>query len=690
MSTEPPSLNGAQLREPIYFQSGNRALFGWLHTPLPAGDSLAGRSVAPAGDSLAPAGGSFADRSVANRSVAPAGDSLAGRSVAAIGIVICKPFGYEAVCSHRSVRTLVAAAVGVGTPVLTFDYLGCGDSHDIEPGADQLQVWTADVVAAVGELTRRTGVKQVCLLGLRLGATLAILAARHCPEVAALALVAPVIEGRRYVKELKTSQLVASLAAKSATERPARESPAGATERQAGPLPGSIEAGGYTLFPASVAALSQVDLNTPDAAPATRLSTLRMLVIDRDDVPSAAKWSERMAGLGAQVQYEALPGYVGMLMSAPQFAVTPLPIVAAFARWLEVFRPATDRSGSTPTTAAAQLKPPVPDTTVLRIPVAGADPSTYVTERPLWLGEDTAVFGIVTEPRQGEARRRGVIFINAGADYHTGAGRLHVGLAREWAAGGYVALRLDLAGIGDSDTRPGRPDDEVFPPAALDDMRAAIDLIRSRYAVGEITIGGICSGAYHSLRAAVAQLSVSRVLMVNPLNFFWDYRKTLQDVQLVDVVRDPGVYRERFRSLRSWRKVFSGEANIWRFSTVHFYRLFLSLQPLLRDIARAVRVRLPQDLGWLLKEMDARGVRTVIVFSRGEPGIELMRFQGGLSGKRFQNRCRIHIIDGADHTFTRSRPRAELTGVLSAELFTALDPQTPAEAGQELSERPYA
>jgi hypothetical protein len=46
-----------------------------------AGRSVADRSVAPTGDSLAPAGGSFAGRSVADRSVAPTGDSLADRSV---------------------------------------------------------------------------------------------------------------------------------------------------------------------------------------------------------------------------------------------------------------------------------------------------------------------------------------------------------------------------------------------------------------------------------------------------------------------------------------------------------------------------------------------------------------------------------------------------------------------------------
>lgn len=619
MSTDPPAASSALTREPLYFKSANRSLFGWLHTP-------------------------------------------AAGAVAEIGIVVCKAFGYEAVCSHRTIRNLVDAAAASGTPVLRFDYLGTGDSEDLEAGADQLQVWTADVVAAVSELKRRTGVKQVCLLGLRLGGTLAILAARQTREVTALALVAPVIDSRRYLKELKTSQLVGSLAAKATRSDGQRAA--------AGTFPGSLEAGGYTLYPASSATLSQLNFNALEAP-----SVRRVLVIDRDDQPSARSWSEVMTGLGVQVDYTALPGYVGMLMSAPQFAVTPPAVIGTFSRWLEPYR----ADGTLVTPPALPAKRPVPNTTMLQIAVPGGDPASCVTERALWLGEDSALFGIVTEPRAGEARRRAVIFMNAGADNHTGASRIHVSLAREWASRGYVALRFDLVGIGDSDTRSGRPDDEVFPPAAVDDMRAVIELVRCRYGIGDITIGGICSGAYHSLRAAAAQLPVNRVLMVNPMNFFWDYRKTLQDVQLVDLVRDPGVYRDRLRSVKSWRRVFSGEANIRRFAAVHFYRVFLSLQPLLRDAARFFHIRLRQDLGWVLKDMDARGVRTVMVFSRGEPGLELLRVQGGLSTERLSNRCRIHIIDGADHTFTRSGPRAELTGILSAELFAPLDSQ-PLEA----------
>jgi len=35
----------------------------------------------------------------------------------------------------------------------------------------------------------------------------------------------------------------------------------------------------------------------------------------------------------------------------------------------------------------------------------------------------------------------------------------------------------------------------------------------------DFAVGGLCSAAYHALRAAVAGLPVNRLLMVNPQNF---------------------------------------------------------------------------------------------------------------------------------------------------------------------------
>ena len=68
-----------------------------------------------------------------------------------------------------------------------------------------------DVMAAVSELRRRTGVQRVCLLGFRLGALLGALAAPDCEGVCGLMAIAPVVNGRRYLRELRTTRLAAML-----------------------------------------------------------------------------------------------------------------------------------------------------------------------------------------------------------------------------------------------------------------------------------------------------------------------------------------------------------------------------------------------------------------------------------------------------------------------------------------------
>ena len=71
------------------------------------------------------------------------------------------------------------------------------------------------------------------------------------------------------------------------------------------------------------------------------------------------------------------------------------------------------------------------------------------------------------------------------------------------------------------------------------------------------------------------------------------------------------------------------------------------------------------DLGRELQEIAKRGVQIVFVCGRGEPGIELLRLHAGSVVKRLGNRCRVHIIDTADHNFTYSGPRSLLEDVLT-------------------------
>src|SRR5262249_11293789 len=192
-------------------------------------------------------------------------------------------------------------------------------------------------------------------------------------------------------------------------------------------------------------------------------------------------------------------------------------------------------------------------------------------------------------------------------------------------------------GLGERGTGPGGAGGGWNPPAAIDDMRAAIEFVRLTYGVGEVTLAGLCSAAYHTLQGAIAGLDVNRILMVNPNNLSWKEGMELGDLQLVDVVRD--LRRDRAVSLANFKRLVRGEIDVPMVARIYFQRVRIAIEARLRDAARRLHIRLPRDLGCQLQDLVARGVRVVFVFADGEPGLELLRLQGGSAIGRLGDRC---------------------------------------------------
>jgi alpha/beta superfamily hydrolase len=129
-----------------------------------------------------------------------------------LGVLLCNPFGQEAIRTHRLFRVLAERLAQAGIHVLRFDFFGSGDSAG-EDEQGELDGWRDDVLAAHAELQRRSGARASTWMGARLGATSAIRAAQFAPATPQhLVVWDPVLDGEAYrqwlrVKHVETIEL---------------------------------------------------------------------------------------------------------------------------------------------------------------------------------------------------------------------------------------------------------------------------------------------------------------------------------------------------------------------------------------------------------------------------------------------------------------------------------------------------
>jgi pimeloyl-ACP methyl ester carboxylesterase len=118
------------------------------------------------------------------------------------GVVICNPWGAEALRAHRSLKRLADLLAQCGLDVLRFDYSGTGDSFG--SGMDtRLTTWIADAELAIEEIAGAAGSTRVAVLGLRLGSYVAAAAAaRRASQVDRVVLWEPMFSGSEHLRDL--------------------------------------------------------------------------------------------------------------------------------------------------------------------------------------------------------------------------------------------------------------------------------------------------------------------------------------------------------------------------------------------------------------------------------------------------------------------------------------------------------
>ena len=591
MTTEPEShaLEDASTveqagRSAFYFESGGRPLFAWLHRP-------------------------------------------AGAAVEH-GVVICPPLGHEQVHSHRALRHLAERLAAQGFVVMRFDYHGVGDSDGAEKDPQPLATWQANVSDAVEWMRTEGGCRKISLVGLRLGATLAVLYAEQ-HEVESLVLWAPIVKGRRYVRELTALSQTAQLAAGSEST--------------------GIEAMGFVYSNELAGELARVDLL------AHSLRCPQVLIASSANAAGDSLLVEHLRKQGVFAESMALTGYEGM-MAEPHDTQVPDEALRSIADWMKAkAQPVVTGRSTAPAPSATSMLTSGPD--------AVRETIHHISSTP-------DLFGIMTEPVARPTSLPWIVMINAGAAYRIGPGRIHVAMARQLAALGYPCLRLDINGIGDSVSADPEKENDTYAATAFRDVSLVCDHLHAQQPGRPIVLLGLCSGAYVAFQSA-AQLphpAIIESILINPLVFFWKEGMTINDTNTDQLVAWHEYWNAIFK-WSQWKMLLTGRTrmgfagSLKRFAG-HVKPRFLSSgrrapqreKPVSHGgCAHPARKDLPGDLS----RIAAAGRSLAMFVSDNDPGYFLLMYQARRKATQLmkQGRLQCRFIHQADHTFSTAQSR---------------------------------
>lgn len=549
-------------------------------------------------------------------------ESAAARDCVA---VICNPMGYEYVHSHRSLRHLADNLARVGIPALRFDYNGTGDSPGTDLDADRLRHWISDVEAAIGAARSLGRRSKICLIGLRLGGTLAALTATRMP-IDYLVLWNPCISGHRYVREMQ--------ALAQSTESDAEQPPSGA-----------LQSAGFLMSPQTQDELRRIDLLNQ-----TLRVGQRALVLGRDDAADDSRLADHLRGLHIQTESAQFSGFADMMVE-PHHTIVPRAALESIANWLCRHLPAYQHAPQPMTQRASEMS--------FAFRSIEGD-LTSLTESALRFGSGGYLFGIHCRAQIVKPDRPTIVFFNAGVVHRIGPNRLYVELARNLSAAGFPTFRCDLEGIGDSVLRGSGRENHPYPDTASRDAGVTLRFLTENFDAKHFVILGLCAGAHTAYNTALNEsgLPISELLLLNPVTFRWKEGDSLDTQHFRAVAR----YKNTVRQVGSWKKLLRGEVKVLFWCEVAWSHLRRQVASYVSAIAERFIPSAASPMSRQLKELFADNRKVSIFTASGDPGWDIIISKARHTARKAVQRgdLRSHSIDKADHTFTSEHARLRL------------------------------
>lgn len=555
-------------------------------------------------------------------------------------VVLCGSIGGETTGTPRALRLWAEHLAAAGFATLRFDHHGTGDSSGASSDADRLRAWIDGISSAIDAVRENSGATRVVLAGVHFGGTLAMATVRERDDVAGLVLWAAPPTGNAFVREARAfTRLLPPNALSELAE-------------------GAEQMGGTEFSHETMASLRSFD---PLAA--TERLEIPVLVLPREETTNDSSLVDRLAGVGATVTRVYAPGY-GEMMEDAHKGIIPEAVIEASVEWL---------SRTFPTLSSTRAIGSATREDSQRLETSwspGDDEASPVAEEPVRFGESGSLFGILTRSTADSLRRTGVLLVNAGAVAHVGPNRLYVSLARRWASLGYLALRMDIGGIGESRPPAGAEENHSYPAHAVSDIATGVSLLR-QHGAERVVVAGLCSGAHASFHAGLELDGIDGVMLLNPIVFYWKPSDPLDPSAWLNYVESRH-YKEAALQWRSWVRLFQAKVDLRYVAQVGVSRA--------AEVVRAKRASFtrrifggrnaPEHTAHDLRRIVDGGTKVLLLFSQGEPGHDFLKLNYARELRALQQTAGfdLRVLKDADHTFTapfaRSRVETELTQYL--------------------------
>ena len=221
-------------------------------------------------------------------------------------------------------------------------------------------------------------------------------------------------------------------------------------------------------------------------------------------------------------------------------------------------------------------------------------------------------------------------------------------MARDLAALGFVVLRFDFSGIGDSKVRG---DTLPFEKSVIDEMEEAMNHLHATRGIERFILMGICSGAYISFKTACCDSRVVGAVLINARGHLHDRANDGLSSYIMNCSLARHYLRiALFSSFRAknWLKAIRGKVDYTSIRRMMDFRLRS-----LFSRKRKVSFGTHNGVGDL-RLLAERGVRLVHIYSEGDEGLDYFHVMLGdkLQEWSASGLLRVEIIRGANHTFT--------------------------------------